>query len=88
MPFFHASHSFLAVTAAAEDSTLETVDLTAVPDAERAASEAKKVAAATTSAATAAVTPQQAWVWEPRDQFLVVARRLQEDHLEFPETCQ
>ena len=70
-----------AATAAAEDSTSETVDSTAAPAAERAASAAKKVVA------TAAVTPQRAWVWEPRDRLLVVARRLQEDHLESPETA-
>jgi hypothetical protein len=87
MPFFHASHSFLAVTAAAEDTTSETVDSTAVPATKRAASEAKKIAAAMTSAATAAMTPQWVWVWEPRDQFLVMARRLQEDHLESSETA-
>jgi hypothetical protein len=70
-----------AATAAAEDSTSETVDSTAVPAAERAASAAEKVAA------SAAVTPQRAWVWEPHDRLLVVAKRLQEDHLESPETA-
>jgi hypothetical protein len=48
MPFFHASNSCLTATAAAEDYTSETVDSTAGLAAERAASEAKKVAAATT----------------------------------------
>jgi hypothetical protein len=43
--------------------------------------------AATAAPATAAVTPQRAWAWEPRGRLLVVARRLQEEHLESPETA-
>ena len=43
--------------------------------------------AVTAAPATAAVTPQRAWAWEPRGRLLVVARRLQEEHLESPETA-
>ncbi len=43
--------------------------------------------AATAASAKAAVTPPRAWVLEPREGLLVVARRLQEDHLESPETA-
>jgi hypothetical protein len=43
--------------------------------------------AATAASATAAGTPPRAWVLEPREGLLVVARRLQEDHLESPETA-
>ena len=43
--------------------------------------------AATPAPATAAVTPPRVWEWQPRDGLLVVARRLQEDHLESPETA-
>jgi hypothetical protein len=43
--------------------------------------------AATAAPATAAVTPQRAWAWEPRERLLVMVRRLQEEHLESPETA-
>jgi hypothetical protein len=79
-----------AAEAAAEAAAVAAAPAAAAPAPEVTSSQIVRPAApgeSTAAPAIAAVTPQRAWVWEPRDRLLVVARRLQEEHLESPETA-